>query len=194
MRKIRFVLMLLAIGLLSPVQRALAEPQMEEQKLRNAMSAGPPSVAEAATILDGVDTTKAKVLRKGTNGWTCVPDDPGSPGNNPQCLNKNGLEWWAVLMAHRAPKLTAPGIDYMLQGRQRRKQHRSFCESACHRSVVGKFAAACHVHSRTRAQRRSPMRSASLNCSTLGTFIPAGFQVRNNKVSQHPYRVILSVH
>lgn len=97
-------------------QTLLAEPQTAEQKLKNAMSAGPPSVAKDATILDRVDVAKAKVLRQGTNGWTCLPDDPGSPGNDPQCLDKNGLEWWKALMAHTAPKLTAPGIDYMLQG------------------------------------------------------------------------------
>jgi hypothetical protein len=31
-------------------------------------------------------------------------------------LDKNALEWWKALMSHTAPKLTAPGIDYMLQG------------------------------------------------------------------------------
>jgi hypothetical protein len=113
MERISLVSILLAIGLLGFAQTLLAQPQTAEQKLTNAMSAGPPP-AKDATILDGVEVAKAKVLRQGTNGWTCVPDDPGSPGNDPQCMDKNGLEWLKALMAHTAPKFTAPGIDYML--------------------------------------------------------------------------------
>jgi len=93
MERLSLVSILLAIGLLGFAQTLLAEPQTAEQKLKNAMSTGPPSVAKDATILDRVDVAKAKVLRKGTNGWTCLPDDPGSPGNDPQCLDKNGWEW-----------------------------------------------------------------------------------------------------
>ena len=117
MQTSRLISILLAIGLLLarfPTLRA--EAQTTDDKIKSAMSAGPPMVARNATILDGVDVAKAKVLRQGTNGWTCLPDDPGSPGNDPQCLDKNGLEWWTALMAHRPPHLTAPGIDYMLQG------------------------------------------------------------------------------
>ncbi len=95
--------MLVVIGLIGFAQTLLAQPQTPSQKLKNAMSAGPPSVAKHATILDSVDVAKAKVLRQGTNGWTCLPDDPGSPGNDPQCLDKNGLEWWKALMAHTEP-------------------------------------------------------------------------------------------
>jgi hypothetical protein len=116
MERVSLVSMLLAIGLLGFAQMLRAQPQTLEQKLKSAMSAGPPSIAEHATILDSADVAKAKVLRHGTNGWTCLPDDPGSPGNDPQCLDSNGLEWWKALMAHTAPKLTAVGIDYGLQG------------------------------------------------------------------------------
>jgi len=116
MKRRRLVAMLLTLGILGCVPALHAQPQTTEEKIKSAMSAGPPAIAKDATILDDVDVAKAKVLKPGTNGWTCPPDDPGTLGNDPQCLDKNGLAWWTALMAHTAPQLTAPGIDYMLQG------------------------------------------------------------------------------
>jgi succinylarginine dihydrolase len=58
------VAILLAIGMLGFARKVLAQAQTAEQKLNNAMSAGPPSVAKDATVLDSVDVAKAKVLRQ----------------------------------------------------------------------------------------------------------------------------------
>ena len=55
-------------------------------------------------------------LRKGTNGWTCLPDYAGTPGNDPMCLDKIAMQWMDAWMAHKDPKLTGVGIGYMLQG------------------------------------------------------------------------------
>jgi hypothetical protein len=82
--------MLLVIGLIGFAQTLLAQPQTVAQKLKNAMSAGPPSVAKHATILDSVDVAKAKVLRQGTNGWTCLPDDPAHRGTIPNVWIRMG--------------------------------------------------------------------------------------------------------
>jgi hypothetical protein len=57
------------------------------------------------------------MLREGTNGWTCLPDDPTSPTlNDPQCLDKQFLNWTMALMAGEASHTTEIGIGYMLQG------------------------------------------------------------------------------
>jgi hypothetical protein len=34
-----------------------------------------------------------RMLRKGTGEWTCVPDYPSTPGNDPMCLDpkSNGM-------------------------------------------------------------------------------------------------------
>ena len=56
-------------------------------------------------------------LRSGTNGFTCIPDNPASPGKDPMCLDEQGMQWAKSLMSHEErPASTAPGFAYMLQG------------------------------------------------------------------------------
>ena len=47
--------------------------------IQNAMSAGPSSISSDAAILDW----DLNVIREGSNGWTCLPDRPDTPGNDP---------------------------------------------------------------------------------------------------------------
>jgi hypothetical protein len=81
------------------------------QLVENALSAGPPSVAAAAKVMlmDGT------VLRPGTNGWTCIPDDPAVPNNSPMCLDAAWLAFFDAYMHRRKPDETGVGIGYMLQ-------------------------------------------------------------------------------
>ena len=37
------------------------------------------------------------MLRKGTNGWVCVPDDPNTPGKDPVCMNDPWLDFREAL-------------------------------------------------------------------------------------------------
>ena len=87
-------------------------------KIRNAMSAGPISIARDATILDlpAGETGEPAVLRKGRGDWTCFPDDPATPANDPMCLDRIAMEWGKAWRAHQEPKLSASGLGYMLQG------------------------------------------------------------------------------
>jgi hypothetical protein len=89
-----------------------------DEKIQNAMSAAPSSIAKDATIMDwpAKKGDELTVLRKGTNAWTCLPDYPGSAGNDPRCLDKMGMVWLKAYLNKTEPKLTAPGIAYMLQG------------------------------------------------------------------------------
>ena len=82
-----------------------------DARVRNALSAAPPSVANGATVVDHENN----VLRKGTNGWTCMPDDPGVPNNSPMCLDAPWLQFMGALMGKRPPAITGVGIGYMLQ-------------------------------------------------------------------------------
>ncbi len=95
-----------------------APPRTTEWKIRNAMSAAPRSIAKDAAVLDypAKEGGEMSVLRKGTNEWTCLPDDPSTPANDPMCLDKNAMAWAQAWMTKQEPKLTAPGIGYMLQG------------------------------------------------------------------------------
>ncbi len=94
------------------------EPKSKERKIQNAMSAGPKTISAKATILDWPEKEGGEmvVLRKGTNDWTCLPDDPSSPGNDPSCWDKPSMQFVEAWMGKKEPKLTQPGIGYMLQG------------------------------------------------------------------------------
>lgn len=80
--------------------------------IASAESAGPASISKNATIKDW----KMKVLREGTNGWTCLPDNPGTPGTDPWCMNDPWLNLLDALTNKKNPTYTQFGIAYMLQG------------------------------------------------------------------------------
>ncbi|MGH7180713.1 MAG: hypothetical protein ACREJN_01905, partial [Nitrospiraceae bacterium] len=77
-----------------------------------AESAGPSSLSKNATILDG----DGNVLRKGTNGWTCMPDNPNTPGTDSMCMNEPWLHFRDARKNRTKPTYTQVGIAYMLQG------------------------------------------------------------------------------
>ncbi len=95
-----------------------APSKSKEWKIENAMSAGPASISKDATIMDWPEKEGGEpaLLRKGTNDWTCFPDMAHSPGNDPMCLDKSSMQWADAWMKKETPKLTQPGITYMLQG------------------------------------------------------------------------------
>lgn len=80
--------------------------------ITSAESAGPDSIAKAATITD----LQGNVLRTGTNGWTCIPDDPAAEGTNPWCFNDAWSNLRAALGAGTEPSYKTVGIAYMLAG------------------------------------------------------------------------------
>jgi len=85
---------------------------LHEAELARAEGAGPSSLSKNATIMDW----DGKVLRKGTNGWTCMPDNPNTPGRDPMCMNEPWLNFRDAVKNKRNPTYTQVGIAYMLQG------------------------------------------------------------------------------
>ena len=87
-------------------------------KIESAMSAAPSAIADNATILDNAldDEGRFVVLREGSTGWSCFPDIPASPGNDPACYDQTWLDWNYAFLAGEAPNPTVAGIAYMLQG------------------------------------------------------------------------------
>jgi hypothetical protein len=82
------------------------------------MSAAPPSIADGATIVEagGGPGREESILRRGSNEWTCFPDDPATPANDPVCFDKMGLEWRKAWADRRQPELEASGLAYRLRG------------------------------------------------------------------------------
>lgn len=115
------VLSLLMVSVSLAALIVTAQDDSENQaKIENAMSAAPLSIAQDATILDWATDADGNpvVLRAGTNGWTCFPDDLATPMNNPACYDEVWMTWIAAIGAGDDPSLTVtvPGYSYMLQG------------------------------------------------------------------------------
>lgn len=91
----------------------VAPPTTDAAKIASAVSAAPAAVADHATIMD---MATMKPLRQGTNGWTCLPDMPHTPGADPMCLDQNGMAWANAWMSHADPPKDKMGFGYMLVG------------------------------------------------------------------------------
>jgi opacity protein-like surface antigen len=97
-----------------PMAQAAA-PKTVAAKIANAMTAAPAAVSRNAAVAEMKEDGSMLELRKGTNGWTCVPDDPSTPGNDPMCLDPNAMEWLHAYTTKAAPP-NKIGFIYMLQG------------------------------------------------------------------------------
>ncbi len=105
----RLILTLLAIGLLIPAQAGAQEVQ---DVIKSAMNAAPASISAAAEIRDW----EMNVLREGTNGWTCLPDNAATPGNDPWCVTEAWLNFLAAYVNKTEPTYDKIGFAYMLMG------------------------------------------------------------------------------
>ena len=84
--------------------------------IRSAMTAAPPAVARGATIVRMGANGQMRTLRRGHNGFTCMPDNPATPGPDPMCMDENAAAWVMAWVAHRPPPADRVGLMYMLAG------------------------------------------------------------------------------
>ncbi|WP_207005516.1 hypothetical protein [Trinickia mobilis] len=99
----------------------------DEWKIRNALSAGPASLTDNAAVIDWSANLKdgmshGRVLRQGTNGWTCMPDIPGRPQHDPMCVDETTMKWLSAVFAGKKPDIDRVGLSYMLLGEVRQGQ------------------------------------------------------------------------
>jgi hypothetical protein len=88
----------------------------DAQLIASAMTAAPAKVAGGATIVAMEANGTMRTLRKGTNGFSCMADNPATPGPDPMCMDKNSMEWVHALMTHQPPPPGKVGFMYMLAG------------------------------------------------------------------------------
>ena len=98
-----------ALGLAAAPTHAAPAPAA---LVADALGAAPAGLAKGATVMTG----DGKVLRKGSNGWTCMPDNPRTPGRDPMCFDKAGLAWAMAWMGHKPLPAGPIGMAYMLKG------------------------------------------------------------------------------
>ena len=85
---------------------------------------GPASITEHAAVIDWPANPKdgmshGRVLRQGTNGWTCMPDVPGRPQHDPMCVDETMMKWLMATLARKKPDIDRVGLSYMLMGESR---------------------------------------------------------------------------
>ena len=96
-------------------EAAAKKAPSEKQLIASAMSAAPAAVAKNATIVT-MDDKGMHTLRKGTNAFTCMPDNPATPGPDPMCADTNAMAWVDAWVGHKPPPSGKVGLMYMLSG------------------------------------------------------------------------------
>jgi len=98
-----------------------AADDMNNEKFRRVMLAGPSSVTAEATIAEMNHLGNLTVLRPGKNEWVCVAGDENFVGRPDMVLDPMGMVWFKDVMARRPkPTNTSPGLVYMLNGATQR--------------------------------------------------------------------------
>jgi hypothetical protein len=78
--------------------------------MRQALAAGPEAVARNASVARPNHDGTMRVLRGGTNGFTCL-----IMGTDRMCADRNAMQFIHAIMSHQPP-LNQLGIAYMLGG------------------------------------------------------------------------------
>ncbi len=98
-----------------PPPAAPAHPT-DAQLIASAMRAAPAQVGRHATIVAMDDKGGMRTLRQGSNGFTCIPDAPATPGPDPMCADAPAMAWLQAYMGHAMPSAGKLGLVYMLEG------------------------------------------------------------------------------
>ena len=88
----------------------------DEELIASAMKAAPKNVGMNATVVAPGDKGAMRTLRQGTNGFTCMPDNPETPGPDPMCWDKGAGAWIDAYLNHKTPPTGGVGLMYMLAG------------------------------------------------------------------------------
>src|SRR5689334_13160879 len=88
----------------------------DQEIIASAMKAAPPKVAQNATIVAINPDGTMRTVRKGTNNFTCMGDNPETPGPDPMCMDKNAMDWVHAWIGKKNPTAGKVGFMYMLAG------------------------------------------------------------------------------
>jgi hypothetical protein len=118
MKKLAFLL-LLAAAVTFAQMAGSPKLNSDSEKIASALQAGPKFVTRNATVLDWPTSPRGefRVLRAGTNEWTCLPGFSKSTHDEPGCFDRVFLQFNKDSMAGRTPDVQKIGISYMYGGK-----------------------------------------------------------------------------
>lgn len=96
--------------------KAAPAPASDQKIIQSAMQAAPAKVAAKATIVAMKPDGAMRTVRAGNNGFTCMADNPETPGPDPMCMDAASWDWLHALIAHKPPASGRVGFMYMLSG------------------------------------------------------------------------------
>jgi len=88
----------------------------DKQLIHSAMQAAPAKVAGDATIVAMQPDGSMRTVRAGNNGFTCMADNPATPGPDPMCMDAAAMAWAGAWIGHEIPSSGKIGLMYMLAG------------------------------------------------------------------------------
>jgi hypothetical protein len=106
----------IALGFALATAAAAKAPATDAHMIASAERAAPAAVTRDATIVAFDAGGRMRTLRKGHNGFTCMPDDPHTPGPDPMCMDRNAMAWVNAMMGRKPPPVGRVGFMYMLSG------------------------------------------------------------------------------
>jgi hypothetical protein len=93
-----------------------AAPADDAAVIESAMHAAPKAIGDGATIVAMGADGSMRTVRPGTNGFTCMADNPATPGPDPMCMDANAMAWVMAWVAKKDPPAGKVGFMYMLEG------------------------------------------------------------------------------
>jgi len=116
-----FVLFAATLVASTHMDTSFKKPVTDEQKIADALRAGPAFVTKDAVIADWPADPKDpnaqyRILRPGKSNWTCLPGVPAYPHDEPMCLDKTSMQWIKDSLAGRPVHIAQIGVMYMYTG------------------------------------------------------------------------------
>jgi hypothetical protein len=118
MKKFAFLVLITAVVTFAQSPPS-GKSKSDAEKITSAMQAGPKFVTQSATVLDYPTSPDGeyRVLRAGTNGWTCLPGYAGAAHDEPGCFDPVFLQFIKDSTAGLTPNVQRIGISYMYGGK-----------------------------------------------------------------------------
>jgi hypothetical protein len=88
----------------------------DDDIIKTVQRAAPWSIVEKASIIGVDEDGTVRVIRNGSNGFTCTADDPISIGPQAMCADRNAFRWLSAWFSKREPPTDTVGVIYMLSG------------------------------------------------------------------------------
>jgi hypothetical protein len=96
---------------------AKAAPAMSDAEIiKSALAAAPAGLRKGAAVIAMDEKGAMRTVRRGDNGFSCMPDLPTTPGPDAMCMDQASMAWVHAMMGKAPPPPGKVGLMYMLKG------------------------------------------------------------------------------